>query len=56
MIKAVHRDSFEKNMAAIGMGRIGTPDDVARTALFLASDLSAYTTGEVLGVDGGMVL
>lgn len=34
--------------------RAGTPEDIAGTALFLASDLSAYITGQVLGVDGGM--
>jgi len=46
----------EKMMAAIGMKRIGHVDDVARVVLFLASDLSAYITGQILGVDGGMVL
>jgi 3-oxoacyl-[acyl-carrier protein] reductase len=42
--------------AAIAMGRIGSPAEVANAALFLASDLSAYVTGQVLGVDGGMVV
>lgn len=42
-------------IAAIGMGRAGTPEDVADVALFLASDLSRYVTGQVIGVDGGMV-
>lgn len=36
------------------MRRFGTPDDVARTALFFASDDSAYVTGAELAVDGGM--
>jgi 3-oxoacyl-[acyl-carrier protein] reductase len=40
----------------IGMGRAGTPADVARVAVFLASDLAAYVTGQVIGVDGGMHL
>lgn len=43
-------------MAAIGMKRIGSPEDVARTVLFLTSDLSSYVTGQVIGVDGGMVI
>ena len=36
------------------MGRQGTPADVANTALFLASDESAYFTGELLHPDGGL--
>lgn len=43
-------------VANIGMGRMGTPDEVADAALFLVSDLSKYITGQTLGVDGGMVL
>ncbi|NLI89465.1 MAG: 3-oxoacyl-[acyl-carrier-protein] reductase [Epulopiscium sp.] len=38
----------------IPMGRMGRPEEVANTALFLASDLSAYITGQVIGVNGGM--
>ncbi|MGL5913178.1 MAG: SDR family oxidoreductase, partial [Bacteroidales bacterium] len=39
---------------AIPLKRGGTPDDVANTSLFLASDLSSYMTGQVLHVCGGM--
>ena len=34
--------------------RLGTPEDVARMALFLASDDAAFTTGALFTVDGGM--
>jgi 3-oxoacyl-[acyl-carrier protein] reductase len=48
-------ESREKVLSQIGMGRFGTPEDVARVALFLASPLSGYVTGQVIGVDGMMV-
>ena len=37
------------------LGRLGTPDDVARAYLFLASDEASFINGQVLGVDGGLV-
>jgi 3-oxoacyl-[acyl-carrier protein] reductase len=51
--------SPEKRSALLGsikMGRAGSPEDVARAILFLASDLSGYVTGQVIGVDGGMLV
>ena len=39
-----------------GEGRIGTPEEVAQVIVFLASDMSSYVTGQVLGVDGGMII
>lgn len=47
---------YEKNISNIGMKRFGTPEDVANVALFLASDLSSYVTGQTIGVDGGMII
>lgn len=41
---------------AIPMGRLGTPDEVAKVILFLASDLSSYVTGVVLDVNGGLLI
>lgn len=40
---------------AIPLKRGGTPEDIANACLFLASDLSAYITGQVIQVDGGML-
>ena len=48
-------DQFKANvMAAVPMGRMGTPDEVANAAVFLASDDSSYVTGIELFVDGGL--
>jgi 3-oxoacyl-[acyl-carrier protein] reductase len=47
---------YEKNKSMIGMGRMGNPIDIANVALFLASDLSEYVTGQVIGVDGGFLI
>ena len=46
----------EAVLAKIPLGCIGKPEDIAQAALFLASDLSRYVTGQVLAVDGGMVM
>lgn len=43
-------------ISKIKMGRPGSPEDVANAALFLASDLSGYVTGQVIGVDGAMLV
>jgi 3-oxoacyl-[acyl-carrier protein] reductase len=48
----VHR----QNLARVRMGRMGKADEVADLVRFLASDRSAYITGQVMGVDGGMSL
>src|ERR1700728_189236 len=47
------RKSLESN---IPMGRVGAAQDVANTILFLASDLSSYVTGQIIEVDGGLIL
>ena len=48
-------EEFKKNVVtAVPMGRMGDPDEIAKAALFLASDDSSYVTGIELFVDGGM--
>jgi 3-oxoacyl-[acyl-carrier protein] reductase len=46
----------EAIIAKIPLSRIGRPRDIADAALFLASDMACYITGQVLTVDGGMVI
>ena len=45
-----------ERLASIKMGRIGQPQDVANAILFFASPLSSYVTGQILGVDGAMLI
>ena len=40
----------------IPMGRLGTPEDMATTAVYLASDASSYVTGQMIYVDGGWLV
>jgi 3-oxoacyl-[acyl-carrier protein] reductase len=47
------KNSFLQN---IPMKKMGTPEDVANVVLFLASELASYITGQVINVDGGMVM
>jgi len=44
------------SVARIPLGRMGVPDDIAKVAVFLASSASDYMTGEIVVVDGGMLL
>lgn len=49
-------DVKQKLSESIPIGRLGTPDDLAPAAIFLASDEAGYITGQTLIVDGGMVM
>ena len=48
-------DIVRRRSAAIPLGRIGQPLDIARAVLFLASDMAQYITGQDITVDGGFV-
>lgn len=56
MTRGMDPKFYKKNLDSIAMGRLGTAEDVAKVILFLASDLSGYVTGQIIGVDGGMVI
>lgn len=53
MTEAMPQRIWDSKVAEVPMGRAGEPDEVAKVALFLASDLSSYMTGTVLDVTGG---
>jgi 3-oxoacyl-[acyl-carrier protein] reductase len=56
MSRSLPREKYDERLNSIAMGRAGTAEDVANAIVFLASDLSTYITGQVLGVDGGMLV
>jgi 3-oxoacyl-[acyl-carrier protein] reductase len=49
-------EAKKMQMDFIALKRLGLPEDVANVVLFLASDLSSYVTGQVIAVDGGLVM
>jgi 3-oxoacyl-[acyl-carrier protein] reductase len=49
-------EQADKYKAGIPLGRFGTAEDIANVCLFLASELSAYVTGQVISADGGLYM
>lgn len=56
MTDQLTEDVQKAMLAQIPLGRFGAPEDVAKAALFLASDDASYMTGQTLHLDGGMVM
>ena len=54
MTAALNKDTLKQFVSLIPMRRGGTPEEVAKVALFLASDLSSYVSGQVIQVNGAM--
>ena len=56
MVAALPESMIAPMVAAVPLGRIGEPSDIANAFLFLASDLASYVTGEILSVDGAAMV
>ena len=56
MNRNLDEDALNMLKEEIPLMKIGNPSDVAETVFFLCSDKSAYITGQVISVDGGMVI
>jgi len=56
MTDELNQNIKEEFLNRIPMNRIGTPEDIAYTALFLASDEASYITGQTITVDGGRII
>lgn len=54
--KSVLAEKFAEKISDVPFGRLAEPHDIAGLCLYLASDLSVYVTGQVIGIDGGLVL
>ncbi|MEM5817692.1 MAG: 3-oxoacyl-[acyl-carrier-protein] reductase [Desulfitobacterium hafniense] len=56
MTESLGEEVREQVMTQIPLGRMGQPEDIARTVVFLASPAASYITGQTLAVDGGMAM
>jgi len=56
MTEVLSAELKESMLKMVPLGRIGTPQDVANAVRFLASEEASYITGQVLGVNGGMLM
>jgi 3-oxoacyl-[acyl-carrier protein] reductase len=56
MLDSLPEDKLQEILRALPLRRAGTPEDVAAAVCFLASDASAFMTGEIMDVDGGLMM
>lgn len=56
MYHSIGEERVREGIKEIGFGRLGTPKEIANAALYLASDMSEYVTGQILGVNGGVFI
>ena len=56
MTARLSEDVQKRMLSGIPLGRFGEPKDVADLALFLSSESSSYITGQVIQIDGGMLM
>jgi 3-oxoacyl-[acyl-carrier protein] reductase len=56
MTEALPEKTKEEMLAQIPLARFGSPQEVAQAVVFLASDAAAYITGQVIHVNGGMLM
>ena len=56
MVVALDKKLVEQIAQNIPLGRVGEPEDIANAFIFLASDMASYISGEILSVDGAVVL
>lgn len=56
MMKSFDEETLDELRGETPLARLGTPEDIAEAAVFLASDKASFITGQVLGVNGGFVV
>jgi acetoacetyl-CoA reductase len=56
MVQAIAPEVRQKIVAQVPVGRFGTPEEIARTAVFLANDNSSFITGAVFAINGGLYM
>ena len=56
MTDVLKEELRELMLKQVPLGRLGTPEDVAKVVLFLSSSESSYVTGQVISIDGGLFM